>query len=162
VRSLGDFARTSTGRKIASDLREIFHRTVELVRYDKRFRRVRFQAEFEAVPPLLVNPDQMEQVLLNLLLNALDAMPAGGDLRATMRREGPEVVIQVSDTGRGIDPEALDRVFDPFFTTKPLGKGTGLGLSICYGTVKEHGGTITVRSTPGAGTTFTIRLPVPS
>ena len=71
-------------------------------------------------------------------------------------------MIQVSDTGRGIDPEALDRVFDPFFTTKPLGKGTGLGLSICYGTVKEHGGTITVRSTPGAGTTFTIRLPVPA
>jgi PAS domain S-box-containing protein len=161
VRSLGDFARISTGRKVASDLREIFHRTVELVRYDKRFRRVRFQAEFEAVPPLLVNPDQMEQVFLNLLLNALDAMPGGGDLRATMRREGPEVMIQVSDTGRGIDPEALDRVFDPFFTTKPLGKGTGLGLSICYGTVKEHGGTITVRSTPGAGTTFTIRLPVP-
>ena len=161
VRSLGDFARISTGRKVASDLREIFHRTVELVRYDKRFRRVRYQAEFEAVPPLLVNPDQMEQVFLNLLLNALDAMPEGGELRATMRREGPEVVIQVSDSGRGIDPELLDRVFDPFFTTKPLGKGTGLGLSICYGTVKEHGGTITVRSTPGAGTTFTIRLPVP-
>jgi len=89
------------------------------------------------------------------------SMPEGGDLRVTMRRQGPEVVIQVEDTGRGIDPEVLDRVFDPFFTTKPLGKGTGLGLSICYGTVKEHGGTITVRSTPGAGTTFTIRLPVP-
>jgi signal transduction histidine kinase len=78
-----------------------------------------------------------------------------------MRRQGPEVVVQVADTGRGIDPEVLDRVFDPFFTTKPLGKGTGLGLSICYGTVKEHGGTITIRSARGAGTTFEIRLPVP-
>jgi hypothetical protein len=161
VRSLGDFARISTGRKVASDIREIFNRTIELVRYDKRFRRIRYEAEFETVPPLLVNPDQMEQVFLNLLLNALDAMPEGGDLRVAMRHRGPEVVIQVSDTGRGIDPEVLDRVFDPFFTTKPLGKGTGLGLSICYGTVKEHGGTITIKSTRGAGTTFTIRLPVP-
>ena len=98
-----------------------------------------------------MNPDQIEQVFLNLLLNALDAMPEGGDLRVTMRRQGPEVVVRVEDTGRGIDPEALDRVFDPFFTTKPLGKGTGLGLSICYGTVRDHGGTITVESTKGRG-----------
>ncbi|HEY5999855.1 MAG TPA: ATP-binding protein [bacterium] len=161
VRSLGDFARISTGSKVASDIREIFHRTVELVRYDKRFRRIRYQAEFEPIPALLVNPDQMEQVFLNLLLNALDAMPEGGDLRVTMRRQGADVVIEVADTGRGIEPEVVKRVFDPFFTTKPLGKGTGLGLSICYGTVKEHGGTITINSARGAGTTFEIRLPVP-
>lgn len=160
VRSLGDFARISTSRKVASDIREIFNRTAELVKYDKRFRRIRYQAEFEAIPPLMVNPDQIEQVFLNLLLNALDAMPDGGDLRATMRRQGPEVVVQVQDTGRGIDPEVLDRVFDPFFTTKPLGKGTGLGLSICYGTVRDHGGTITIKSTKGSGTVFTVRLPI--
>ena len=160
VRSLGDFARISTSRKVASDIREIFHRTAELVKYDKRFRRIRYQAEFEAIPPLLVNPDQIEQVFLNLLLNALDAMPEGGDLRVTMRRQGAEVVVQVEDTGRGIDPEALDRVFDPFFTTKPIGKGTGLGLSICYGTVRDHGGTITIKSTKGSGTTFSVRLPI--
>ncbi len=160
VRSLGDFARVSTSRKVASDIREIFHRTTELVKYDKRFRRIRYQAEFEAIPPLLVNPDQIEQVFLNLLLNALDAMPEGGDLRVTMRRQGPEVVVQVEDTGRGIDPEVMDRVFDPFFTTKPLGKGTGLGLSICYGTVRDHGGTITIKSMKGSGTVFTVRLPI--
>jgi len=160
VRSLGDFARVSTARKVPSDIREVFNRTADLVRYDKRFRNIRYQAEFEPVPPLLVNPDQIEQVFLNLLLNALDAMPDGGDLRVTMRRQGPEVVIQVEDTGRGIDPEVMDRVFDPFFTTKPLGKGTGLGLSICYGTVRDHGGTITIRSTKGVGTIFTVRLPV--
>ncbi len=160
VRSLGDFARVSTGHKISSDIREIFNRTAELVKYDKRFRGVRYQAEFDAIPPLLVNPDQMEQVFLNLLLNALDAMPEGGDLRVTMRRQGAEVVIQVQDSGRGMDPEVLERVFDPFFTTKPLGKGTGLGLSICYGTVRDHGGTITIRSTKGVGTTFTVRLPI--
>ena len=159
VRSLGDFARVSTARKVPSDLREIFQRTLDLVRYDKRFRQVRFQSAFESIPPLLVNPDQMEQVFLNLLLNALDAMPEGGELRVAMRVEGPEVVVVVEDSGRGIDPEVLDRVFDPFFTTKPLGKGTGLGLSICYGTVREHGGTISVRSARGTGTTFTIRLP---
>jgi signal transduction histidine kinase len=160
VRSLGDFARVSTARRVNSDIREIFNRTTELVKYDKRFRRIRYQAEFEAIPPLLVNPDQIEQVFLNLLLNALDAMPEGGDLRVTMRRQGAEVVVQVEDTGRGIDPEVLDRVFDPFFTTKPIGKGTGLGLSICYGTVRDHGGTITIKSTKGSGTVFTIRLPI--
>jgi PAS domain S-box-containing protein len=160
VRSLADFARVSTSRKVASDIREIFHRTAELVKYDKRFRHIRYQAEFEAIPTLLVNPDQIEQVFLNLLLNALDAMPDGGDLRVTMRRQGAEVVVQVEDSGRGIDPEALDRVFDPFFTTKPIGKGTGLGLSICYGTVRDHGGTITIKSTKGAGTMFTVRLPI--
>jgi len=160
VRNLGDFARVSTARKVASDIREIFNRTTELVKYDKRFRKIRYQAEFEAIPPLLVNPDQIEQVFLNLLLNALDAMPEGGDLRVTMRRIGAEVVVQVEDTGRGIAPEVLDRVFDPFFTTKPLGKGTGLGLSICYGTVRDHGGTITIKSSKGSGTVFTVRLPV--
>jgi PAS domain S-box-containing protein len=160
VRSLGDFARVSTSRKVATDIREIFNRTAELVKYDKRFRKIRYQAEFEAIPSLLVNPDQIEQVFLNLLLNALDAMPEGGDLRVTMHRVGPEVVVQVEDTGRGIAPEVLDRVFDPFFTTKPLGKGTGLGLSICYGTVRDHGGTITIKSSQGAGTVFTVRLPI--
>jgi signal transduction histidine kinase len=160
VRSLGDFARVSTSHKVASDIREIFHRTAELVKYDKRFRHIRYQAEFEPIPPLLVNPDQIEQVFLNLLLNALDAMPEGGDLRVTMRRQAQEVVVQVEDTGRGIDPEVLDRVFDPFFTTKPLGKGTGLGLSICYGTVRDHGGSITIKSTKGSGTMFTVRLPI--
>jgi PAS domain S-box-containing protein len=160
VRSLGDFARVSTARKVPTDIREVFHRTAELVKYDKRFRSIRYQEQFEAIPTLMVNPDQIEQVFLNLLLNALDAMPGGGDLRVTMRPHGAEVVVQVEDTGRGIDPEVLDRVFDPFFTTKPLGRGTGLGLSICYGTVREHGGTITIRSTKGVGTTFTVRLPI--
>ena len=91
-----------------------------------------------------------------------------GDQGDRGRREAPlelpgvvgAVVVQVEDTGRGIDPEVLDRVFDPFFTTKPLGKGTGLGLSICYGTVRDHGGTITIRSTKGSGTVFTVRLPI--
>jgi signal transduction histidine kinase len=159
VRSLGDFARISTAHKVSSDVREIFERTLALVKFDKRFRRIRLHTEFGAVPPLAVNPDQMEQVFFNLLLNALDALEEGGDLRVAMRPEGREVVIEVEDTGRGIEPEALDRVFDPFFTTKPLGQGTGLGLSICYGIVQEHGGTITIRSAKGAGTTFTVRLP---
>jgi signal transduction histidine kinase len=145
VRSLGDFARVSTARKVASDVREIFRRTAELVKYDKRFRTVRYREQLEPVPLLMVNPDQIEQVFLNLLLNALDAMPEGGELRVALRHEGPDVVVQVQDTGRGIDPEVIDRVFDPFFTTKPLGKGTGLGLSICYGTVRDHGGTITIK-----------------
>jgi PAS domain S-box-containing protein len=160
VRSLGDFARISTAQKLPTDITEVFNRTLELVRYDKRFRQIRFHTELAPLPPLLVNPDRMEQVFLNLLLNALDAMPGGGELTVTSRRAGKDAVLVFQDNGPGIDEAVLDRIFDPFFTTKPLGKGTGLGLSICYGIVKDHGGTITVKSTKGVGTTFTISLPL--
>jgi len=102
----------------------------------------------------------MQQVFLNLVNNAIDAMdPGGGDLDIITRQEGGTVVAQVSDTGSGIPEANLSRIFDPFFTTKPVGKGTGLGLSIIYGIINKLGGTISVDSAVGRGTTFTISLP---
>ena len=111
------------------------------------------------IPPLKVNPDKIQQVFLNLILNALDAMPDGGRFRVSMERRDSFVEVVFSDSGAGMDESVLDRIFDPFFTTKTPGKGTGLGLSICYGIIREHSGTITVKSKKGEGTTFVIRLP---
>ncbi len=160
VRSLGDFARTSSREKIGSNISEILDRTVNLVRYDKRFKNIQLVSNIENIPMLRINPDRVQQVFLNLMLNAIDAMPGGGKLTVSMKRKGDSVEIVFSDTGAGIDEVIMDRIFDPFFTTKPFGRGTGLGLSICYGIIKEHNGTISVKSKKGEGTTFTISLPV--
>ncbi len=160
VRSLGDFARISSAEKKVCNVPEILERTVNLVRYDKRFKSIRLVLEIGDIPQLCINPDQIQQVFLNLLLNALDAMPQGGTLAVSMKTEGPVLEMVFRDTGTGIDESVMDRIFDPFFTTKPLGKGTGLGLSICYGIIREHSGTITVVSNKGEGTRFIIKLPV--
>ncbi len=160
VRSLSNFARTSGRDKSMSQLGEILDRTINLVRYDKRFRNVHLIPEIGLLPSVRVNPDQIQQVFLNMMLNAIDAMPEGGELTISMKQEGDMVVMSFCDTGAGIDDAVIDRIFDPFFTTKPVGKGTGLGLSICYGIIREHNGRISVKSKNGEGTTFTIRLPV--
>lgn len=159
VRSLGDFARISSKEKIVSNISEILDRTINLVRYDKRFKNISLSTNIEDIPPMKVNSDQIQQVFLNILLNSLDAMPNGGNLNITMRNYKHSVEIIFNDSGIGIEESVLDRIFDPFFTTKPPGRGTGLGLSICYGIIKEHNGTITVKSRQKEGTTFIIRLP---
>ena len=105
-------------------------------------------------------PAKINQVVLNLLANAIDACRRGaGSTVAHRGRPDGGVEIDVADNGRGIDPAIRDRIFDPFFTTKPVGQGTGLGLSISYGIVQAHGGRIEVESAPGRGTRFTVRLP---
>jgi len=112
-------------------------------------------------PQVLLDPSRMEQVLLNLFNNAMDAMPDGGHLLvSTDLDEEAWVRISVRDTGTGISERHLDRLFDPFFTTKEVGKGTGLGLSISYGLVQEHGGRLEVESQEGVGSVFHILLPV--
>ena len=160
VRSLGDFARISTKEKIPSNISEILDRTINLVKYDKRFKNVQLVPNIDTIPPFRINPDQIQQVFLNLMLNSIDAMPDGGKLTVSMKKTDNSVEVIFSDTGTGIDETIIDRIFDPFFTTKSPGRGTGLGLSICYGIIREHNGTITVKSRRGEGTTFTIRLPV--
>jgi signal transduction histidine kinase len=102
---------------------------------------------------------KLQQVFLNLLLNARDAMPRGGWLTLTTRSDARGVVVEVADTGTGIPSEHLSRIYDPFFTTKADGRGTGLGLSVTYGIVQEHGGTLTCDSAIGHGTRFTLTLP---
>jgi len=160
VRSLGDFARLSSAEKTASNISEILDRTINLVKYDKRFKNIHLSTDIEDIPALRVNPDKMQQVFLNLMINAIDAMPDGGSLAISMKKAADFVEVVFSDSGVGIDASVIDRIFDPFFTTKAPGKGTGLGLSICYGIIREHNGTITVKSKKGEGTTFVIRLPV--
>jgi len=115
------------------------------------------------LPEVYVSPSEFEQVLLNLINNALDAMtPDGGTLEITTRVDSDHVVVDVADSGQGIPKANLARIFDPFFTTKPVGKGTGLGLSICYGIIKKMEGEISVNSAVGLGTTFHVRLPMPA
>jgi two-component system NtrC family sensor kinase len=112
------------------------------------------------LPKVLADRGQIEQVIINLVTNAIDAMPRGGRLTLTTTTDGEAVRLRVSDSGVGITPESLERVFMPFHTTKEVGKGTGLGLSVSYGIVKNHGGDILVESQPGVGSTFTVVLPV--
>lgn len=113
------------------------------------------------LPEFHVSPTELQQVFLNLINNALDAMERrGGTLSISAKLREDHIVIDVSDTGRGIPKEDLPRIFDPFFTTKSVGRGTGLGLSICYGIVKEMGGEIGVNSVVGNGTTFSIKIPI--
>jgi len=106
------------------------------------------------------DPNQLQQVFTNIVLNAYQAMPNGGQIHIVTRNADKEVEILISDTGQGIAPESLKHVFDPFFTTKEVGQGTGLGLSVSYGIVKSHGGKIEVESAVGAGSTFIVKLPV--
>jgi signal transduction histidine kinase len=116
----------------------------------------------EPLPAIMGNFTQLQQVVINLLSNAFDAIPAGGTIAVSTRSSGedpPAVALEVTDTGTGIPAEHLSKVFDPFFTTKPPGKGTGLGLSVCLGIVQDHHGTITVDSRPGRGSTFIVILP---
>ena len=103
---------------------------------------------------------QLQQVFLNLFLNARDAMPRGGWLSVPTRTDESQVIAEISDTGSGIPPEQLARIYDPFFTTKAIGRGTGLGLSITYGIVNEHQGFIQCDSAVGQGTRFSLRSPV--
>src|SRR5262249_16959253 len=112
------------------------------------------------LPAIECLPFQINQVLLNLFVNAAQAMEKSGTITIKTSADSHEALIEISDTGRGIEPAHLNRIFEPSFTTKPVGQGTGLGLSGSYGIGKKHGGRIDVMSTVGVGTTFTIRLPL--
>jgi signal transduction histidine kinase len=110
------------------------------------------------LPRVRVDPLELEQVLVNVITNAFQAMPGGGTIAISARRSGGEVWLEVRDTGCGMPPEVRERIFEPFFTTKPAGQGTGLGLSVCFGLVSAWGGTMEVESVPGEGTTMRLRL----
>ena len=124
---------------------------------------VQVRKELQPTAPIVQGIEyKLQQVFLNLFLNARDAMPKGGWLTIVTRSDDGRAVVEVADTGSGIPPDQLSRIYDPFFTTKDIGKGTGLGLSITYGIVQEHGGTITCDSAVGQGTRFTLALPLAS
>jgi two-component system NtrC family sensor kinase len=135
-----------------------------MVKNQMKFHNVQIDMDLAGeVPPVSIDPNQLQQVFLNLLTNAADAMNDTGYIRIATRTLGPgaerQVETEFTDTGPGIYPNNLDKIFEPFFTTKPVGKGTGLGLPVSYGIVKKHGGDIIVKSKVGRGTSFFVRLP---
>jgi Na+/proline symporter/signal transduction histidine kinase len=162
VRNLGDFARLYPRQKTPTSLREILENTLNLVRYDKNFRKVEIRTDVRDTPALKIDPDQIQQVFLNLILNARDAMPDGGSLDISIQQSDGHVEVLFVDTGHGIAAEIKDKVFDLFFSTKGPTKGTGLGLSICYSIIKDHGGTIEIDPGKDRGTRFIIKIPVES
>jgi len=134
---------------------------LSLLEHQFHLHHVAVRRELNEQPVVVVGAEQkLQQVFLNLFLNAKDAMPKGGWLTIATRAEGGHAVVEVSDTGSGIPSEYLARIYDPFFTTKAIGQGTGLGLSITYGIVREHDGTIDCDSAIGQGTRFTLRFPL--
>lgn len=159
VDGLLHFSRKQISKEFnAVDLATVIRETSQIIA--KSFEaQIEIQVELPERLTILGDVSGLSQVLMNLCTNARDAMPNGGVLRIEARREGPQAVVLVSDTGIGMDREIIDKCFDPFFTTKPVGKGTGLGLSTAYGIIKSHDGSITIQSRPGAGTTFVLRFP---
>jgi two-component system NtrC family sensor kinase len=160
VQNLRTFSRLDEAEFKKVDIHEGIDSTLRLLMRFYGDGRVRLARDYGELPPVDCYAGQLNQVWLNLLVNAAFAVREGGEVRITTRGEGERVVVRVSDTGRGIAPEHLTRIFDPFFTTKPVGEGTGLGLSVTYSIVERHGGEIAVESEQGRGTTFTVTLPV--
>jgi two-component system NtrC family sensor kinase len=163
VKNLLTFARATPMNFEATDLAQIVDRCVLLVGHRLQLGNIQVQIDLEnALPPVYCDPAQMEQVLLALIMNAIDAMPAGGNLSLSARRLPDEahVQLQVKDDGLGIPPEALPQLFEPFFTTKEGGHSVGLGLAISHSIIERHQGRIEVASEPNRGTVFTITLPV--
>ncbi len=163
VQRLLEFSRQSLGERTLFDLNHIIGRCVELIGHQAIFHNIQVIQNLDPeLPQVAGDPGQLQQVLTNLLLNAADAMRGQGVITITTQPspEGGGVDLTFSDTGCGIPADLLEKIFEPFYTTKPVGKGTGLGLSIVYGVIQRHGGTIEVESEPGAGATFTIRLPL--
>jgi two-component system NtrC family sensor kinase len=165
VRRLLDFARQSESVRMRSDINDIVKEVLALVNHLLHTSGVQLITNFPiGLPSISVDKNQIKQVVLNLIHNALHAMPKGGELRITTDRRSRDhqdwVTVVVSDTGVGISPENLERIFEPFFTTRAKEGGTGLGLSISYGIVAEHGGFIEVESHVGKGSIFSIWIPV--
>ncbi len=158
IQDLKDFSHTDKLEKQLADLEHGLDSTINIVWNELKYK-ADVAKEYAAIPQVECIPAQLNQVFLNLLMNAVQAIEGHGRITARTGQEGDNVWVEIEDTGKGIKPEHLDRIFDPFFTTKPVGSGTGLGLSLSYGIVQEHGGRIEVKSEPGKGSTFRVVLP---
>ena len=163
IRSLQEFNRPSSGKKVPMDVHKSLDAILLLHKSDFKSRRINVELKYTyPLPQICAVPDQIKQVYLNLLTNAADACQESGSGVITIStwQENDKVAVAIQDTGIGIEPEAMAYIFQPFYTTKPEVKGTGLGLSVSYGIIKQHHGEIQVKSQPGEGTTFTILLPI--
>jgi hypothetical protein len=161
VNSLLNFSRTSSTSLGDVNLNRVIQETLSLLEHQLQKSGIQVKTDLDAgLPPVRGNAGQLQQVFLNLFLNARDAMSAGGTLEVRTWPEGSGARAEVADTGQGIAPEHLHRIYDPFFTTKAVRKGTGLGLSVTYGIIQEHGGSIEVSNRPGGGASFRLELPL--
>ena len=163
IRGLLDFSRQRKPDKTVCSLNSVLLDCLSLVENQASFHNITIEKDLQAdLPTAVIDPSQIERVIMNMIINASEAMEAGGRLRIATRHDPRlhQIEVEFSDTGHGIPQEHLDKIFDPFFTTKEVGHGTGLGLAISYGIVREHHGTISVESEVGKGTTFLIRLPM--
>jgi len=162
VKELLDFARVSDSQKTMDSANKVIDRTTTLIEHHVDFRDTEIIKEYDPdLPEILMDASQIEQVLINMMINASQAMPQGGELVIStgMDESGDHIYIRIKDTGCGIPEENIEKLFDPFFSTKGH-KGTGLGLSVSYGIIRSHSGEIKVESKPGSGTAFTITLPI--
>jgi signal transduction histidine kinase len=160
LREMVDFARRRRDEAGLVSVQSVAEDALRLLAHDSRMRRIRVVGDYDPeTPPVFLVEDHMMQVVLNLLLNAVDAMPEGGALRVELKAVGAQTVLRVHDTGTGMDRTVLGHCFEPLFTTKAPGKGTGLGLSITRDIVRAAGGEIELHSVPGRGTTAVVTLP---
>nr|MBA2339331.1 PAS domain S-box protein [Pyrinomonadaceae bacterium] len=161
ISNLLNFSRTGAGTEfVPVNINRVLEDTLQLLEPQLRQSRIEIVREFEdELPTAFANAGKLQQVFTNLILNARDASPDGGQVTLRTKAEEDQIKVEVADTGIGIAPENVARIYDPFFTTKGVGRGTGLGLAVSYGIVQEHAGHIAVESAPGRGTTFRLTLP---
>ena len=161
TKDLTDFARARPAAKTLVDVNRVLAASLRLAEFDATFQKLTIVQDLAPdLPGILADADQLQQVFLNIFLNARDAMPGGGDLTVSSTHPPGEVLVKIGDTGAGIPGDDAKQVFDPFFTTKPAGQGTGLGLAVCYGIVTAHGGRLELVQNQKNGATFIVALPV--
>ena len=161
VKGLLDFARQTEPDKAISDINEVIEKSIDLISHQASMQSIKIEKKIKPkIPRIMIDKGQIQQVFINILLNAIEAMPHGGTLSISSGIEGQMVTVGFTDTGAGIPEENMRKIFDPFFTTKKQGRGTGLGLSVSYGIIERHRGRLEVKSQVGKGTTFTIKLPI--
>ncbi len=160
IKDMKTFSRSNETKWGQADLNEALDRILNIIHNETKYR-IQVHKEYGALPKVECSISQLDQVFLNILINAVHAIDGEGQIRISTRQHSADkVLVEIADTGKGISKEHIDRIFEPFFTTKERGKGTGLGLSLSFGIIKNHKGTIEVESTPGVGTCFRITLPV--
>jgi two-component system NtrC family sensor kinase len=163
IKGILDFSRETSPQQKLCSVNDVINRTLAILERQWLFHNIRIEKQLnEQLPEIWIDDNQIQQVFMNIALNAAEAMNGNGTLSvlSSLSREDDHLEVRITDTGTGIPPEHLTKIFDPFFTTKDPQKGTGLGLAISYGIIQKHQGDITVESTPGRGTTFIIKLPV--
>ncbi|MBI4230658.1 MAG: hypothetical protein HY608_07460 [Planctomycetes bacterium] len=159
VQSLKSFAHIDEAQVKEANVNDCIETTLKVIWNELKYK-CKVLKRLGDLPPIRCYPGQLNQVFMNLLINAAQAIPERGEIRIETEASDKDVIVRISDTGTGIPEENLAKLFTPFFSTKPVGKGTGLGLSIAFGIIQKHGGRIDARSTVGKGTTFTIHLPL--